>query len=84
MQGLSWQHPFFYRLVTWDPRTFWKPLLIVPMLGLVLGTLSPSGVIGDRFFGDGRDQGLHLLSSKQNASLIITCVVCRHPFLQQE
>lgn len=28
---------FFYRLVTWDPRTFWKPLLIVPMLGPVWG-----------------------------------------------
>lgn len=28
---------YFYRLVTWDPRTFWKPLLIVPMLGPVWG-----------------------------------------------
>lgn len=28
---------FFNRLVTWDPRTFWKPLLLVPMLGPVRG-----------------------------------------------
>lgn len=44
---------FFNRLVTWDPRTFWEPLLNVPDGG----ALSASGMVRDSFSGELRGPG---------------------------
>lgn len=68
--------PFFfflsYRLVMWDPRTFWKPWANSSHAGSPLGAL---GVMGDPFFGGQGDRGPHPSAPKQNVSLVITFVV---------
>lgn len=65
---------FFVRSVTWDPCTFWKPLLIVPMLHSVWGLCWYLERWGTASLGIKGVRVHFPFSPKETAFLIITCI----------
>lgn len=64
----------FVRSVTWDPCTFWKPLLIVPMLHSVWGLCWYLERWGTASLGIKGVRVHFPFSPKETAFLIITCI----------
>lgn len=76
-------HPLsFPRSVTWDPHTFWKPLLIVPMLGPVWGSVCVWGDSRPFLVGQGLRVCLVPLAKCLPGHHL--CGLGGHPFSQQE